>query len=78
MSAEFVEVETAARERGVVLGNAKQAMANKNESRGPRWLLRPILVELSHRSARAIATNLNSRSVPTLRGGHWSAKTVLR
>jgi Recombinase len=40
--------------------------------------LRPILVELKGKSARAIAAELNVRKVPTPTGSPWSAKTVLR
>ena len=40
--------------------------------------LRPLFVELAGRSATAIAAELTARNVPTLRGGKWSAMTVLR
>ena len=68
----------AARERGVVLGNAKQARANKNKSIARAESLRPLLEGMSGLSARAIATELTMRAIPTPRGAAWSAKTVLR
>jgi DNA invertase Pin-like site-specific DNA recombinase len=68
----------AARERGVVLGNAKQAQANKNESIARAESLRPLLEGMSGLSARAIAAELTRRAIPTPRAASWSAKTVLR
>ena len=65
----------AARERGVLLGNA---MVNKNESAARAESLRPLLEGMSGLSARAIATELTMRAIPTARGAAWSAKTVLR
>jgi DNA invertase Pin-like site-specific DNA recombinase len=40
--------------------------------------LRPVFAELSHLSARGIATELNERGVPTPTGKPWSAVTVIR
>ena len=40
--------------------------------------LRPVLTELEGMSARAIAAELNARSVPTPNGGPWHATTVIR
>jgi DNA invertase Pin-like site-specific DNA recombinase len=68
----------AARERGVVLGNAKQALVNKNESVARAESLRCFLEGMSGLSARAIASELTMRGVPAARGATWSAKTVLR
>ena len=68
----------AARERGVVLGNARQALANKNESLARAKSLRPLLEGMSGLAARAIATELTMRAIPTARGAAWSAKTVIR
>ena len=68
----------AARERGVLLGNANQALVNKNESAARAESLRPLLEGMSGLSARAIATELTMRAIPTARGAAWSAKTVLR
>ena len=41
-------------------------------------LLCPLLEGMSGLSARAIATELTIRGIPTARGATWSAKTVLR
>ena len=68
----------AARERGVVLGNANQALVNKNESVARAESLRPLLEGMSGLSARAIASELTKRAIPTAQGAAWSAKTVLR
>src|SRR6185436_10303610 len=68
----------AARERGVVLGNAEQALINKNESAARAESLRPLLEGMSGLSARAIARKLTIQGVPAARGAAWSAKTVLR
>ena len=61
-----------------MLGNAKQALANKNESVARAKSLRPLLEGMSGLSARAIAAELTMRSVPTARGAPWSARTVIR
>ena len=68
----------AARERGVVLGNAKQALVNKNESAARAESLRRLLEGMSGLSARTIARKLTLLAVPTARGAPWSARTVLR
>lgn len=68
----------AARERGVVLGNAKQALANKSASVARAESLRPLLEGMSGLSARAIASELTIRGIPAARGATWSAKTVIR
>jgi DNA invertase Pin-like site-specific DNA recombinase len=69
---------TAARERGVALGNPKQALTNKNDSAARAESLRPLLEGMSGLSARAIATELTARAIPNFRGAPWSAKTVIR
>ena len=70
----------AAKARGVELGSygkvlaAKQAAAAANRAE----TLRPILTELTGKSARAIAVELNARQVPTPSYGSWHAMTVIR
>jgi len=56
----------AAKERGVVLGNAKQAQANKAAAAARDAALEPVLRELAGLSSRAIAAELEKRgrSVP--------------
>ena len=68
----------AARERGVALGNVKQALANKNESVARAESMRGLLEGMSGLSARAIASELTMRGIPAARGASWSAKTVIR
>jgi len=75
----------AAKERGtnkrgelLVLGNAKLAADNRAAAAARAVELRPILAELAGLSARAAATELNARDVPTPTGAPWSAKTVIR
>src|SRR6476660_8362236 len=65
--------------QGVKLGglNAK-GIQNRDEARARAEALRPIFAELAGMSARAIATELNERNVPTPNGGPWYAATVIR
>jgi hypothetical protein len=64
---------------GVKLGglNAK-AVQNRDEAKARAEALRPIFVELTGKSSRAIAAELNARNVATPTGGKWHAETVLR
>jgi DNA invertase Pin-like site-specific DNA recombinase len=72
------EALAAAKARGVVLGNAPLAAANRAAARARAEALRPILTELAGKSARAIAAELNTRKVATANGAAWSAMTVIR
>ena len=65
--------------QGVKLGglNAK-GVQNREEARSRAEALRPVLAELSGRSARAIAAELNARGVATPSGARWHTETVLR
>ena len=63
----------AAKARGVVLGNAKQAADNKKAAAERAASLRPILVELSDLSSRDVAAELAKRG-----HGEFSYKTVQR
>jgi DNA invertase Pin-like site-specific DNA recombinase len=69
----------AAKARGVKLGglNAK-GIKNRDAAKERAQALLPILAELNGMSARAIATQLNVRNVPTPNGGPWYAVTVIR
>ena len=78
ISARTRQALAAARERGTVLGNAKQALVNKKKSAARAESLRPLLEGMTGLSARAIASELTMRGVPAARGATWSAKTVLR
>ena len=69
----------AAKVRGVKLGGLNAGgIKNRTEALGRAQALRPILAELDGMSARAIATQLNVRKVPTPNGGPWYAVTVIR
>jgi DNA invertase Pin-like site-specific DNA recombinase len=69
----------AAKARGVKLGglNAK-GIKNRDAAKERAQALLPILAELNGMSARAIAAQLNLRSIPTPNGGSWYAVTVIR
>jgi DNA invertase Pin-like site-specific DNA recombinase len=68
----------AARRRGVKLGNARQARANKNAADAFAESLRTVLTDTVGLSATQIAQKLNENGVRTARGAPWSAKTVIR
>jgi DNA invertase Pin-like site-specific DNA recombinase len=68
----------AAKARGVVLGNADLAKANRDAAAARAADLKPLMLELVGLSAHAAAAELNGRSVPTPTGAPWSAKTVIR
>lgn len=67
-----------AKSRGVVLGNAEQAAANKAAGISRAQAISETLRDLSALSARAAAAALNDRAVATATGRPWSAKTVGR
>jgi DNA invertase Pin-like site-specific DNA recombinase len=68
----------AAKDKGVVLGNPKQAESNRAAAVARAESLRPILDELRGLSARQIAEELNRRGVETPAGGRWHAMQVVR
>jgi DNA invertase Pin-like site-specific DNA recombinase len=69
----------AAKERGVVLGNQKQADANKAAAATRDAQVRPILEEMSDLTYREIAEALTDRGIKTPRGGDaWNQVTVMR
>jgi len=69
----------AAKERGVVLGNQKQADANRAAAAARDADLRPVLQALSGLTLREIAQELTDRSIKTPRGGDvWNQVTVMR
>jgi DNA invertase Pin-like site-specific DNA recombinase len=68
----------AAKANGAELGNAKLAADNHAAAVARAKKIKPILRELRDMSARAAATELNARAVPTPTGALWSAKTVIR
>ena len=68
----------AAKDKGVVLGNPKQAESNRAAAAVRAESLRPILEELCGLSARQIAEQLNRRGIETPAGGRWHAMQVIR
>jgi DNA invertase Pin-like site-specific DNA recombinase len=69
----------AAKARGVKLGGLNaHGIQTRNEAKARAEALRPTLIELEGLSARAIATALNERGIPTPNGGPWYAQTVIR
>jgi DNA invertase Pin-like site-specific DNA recombinase len=67
-----------AKARGVILGNAEQAAANRAGAVSRAQAISDTLRGLSGLSARAAAAVLNERAVATPTGRPWSAKTVGR
>jgi DNA invertase Pin-like site-specific DNA recombinase len=67
-----------AKARGTVLGNARQAAANKAAAVARAKVLAPIFAELEGKSAREIARIMNASNVATPNGAPWSAVTVIR
>jgi DNA invertase Pin-like site-specific DNA recombinase len=73
------EALAAAKERGVQLGNRKQAEANKAAAVARDAGLVDILHEIGWELPyREIADDLNERKMPAPRGGTWSAMSVMR
>ena len=68
----------AAKAKGVVLGNPKQAAKNRERARAEAENVRPVLTELKHLSSRQIAAELTLRGIATPRGRKWQSPTVLR
>ena len=68
----------AAKARGVQLGNADLAKANRGAALDRAETLRPVFAETAGMSAHKAADVLNSRRIATPTGRPWSAKTVLR
>jgi DNA invertase Pin-like site-specific DNA recombinase len=69
----------AAKERGVRLGNQKQADANKAAAAARDADLRPILEAMREQPYRDIAQELTDRGIRTPRGGDvWNQVTVMR
>jgi DNA invertase Pin-like site-specific DNA recombinase len=68
----------AAKERGIVLGNAAQAQANANAATARAEALRPILLPMIGLPSREIAERLNAQGHLAPSGKAWSHKTALR
>jgi DNA invertase Pin-like site-specific DNA recombinase len=69
---------TAAKARGVVLGNQVQADANAEAAKAFAESLRAEVMPFINLSSRAIAAVLNGKGIKTADGHAWQSKTVLR
>lgn len=67
-----------AKDRGIVLGNAEQAAANKSEALDRARDLTAAFRPFANLSAAKAADALNAAGVDTPTGAAWSAKTVIR
>ena len=67
-----------ARERGVKLGNPKQAAANKAAAAFRDRDVEAVLIDQPNLTNRQIAEALNARGIPAPRGGNWNHVTVMR
>jgi DNA invertase Pin-like site-specific DNA recombinase len=68
----------AAKARGVILGNAKQAADNRAAAVARAQAIKPQLDEYAPLSARHAAALLNESGIATPSGAPWSHKTVAR
>lgn len=68
----------AAKARGTVLGNAKQAAANAADARAYAEGLRDVIAPVMCQSSRQIAAFLNARGIKTVTGSSWASAQVLR
>jgi DNA invertase Pin-like site-specific DNA recombinase len=69
----------AAKARGVRLGGYRaQSHESQRRAAAHAEQLRSIFEELSGQSARAAASELNRRGIPTGAGGKWHAMQVIR
>jgi DNA invertase Pin-like site-specific DNA recombinase len=68
----------AAKARGVILGNARQAADNRAAAVARAQAIKPQLDELAPLSARHAAVLLNESGIATPSGAPWSHKTVAR
>lgn len=67
----------AAKARGVVLGNAAQAKANRDEADAFAESLRDVVTPVINLSSRRIAAFLNTQGVASSTGKAWHSQTVL-
>jgi DNA invertase Pin-like site-specific DNA recombinase len=67
-----------AKARGVKLGNPELGARNRAEAEARAEALRPLITEMRGQTLRAIADELNSRSISTASGAPWTSTAVLR
>src|SRR5258708_6559865 len=68
----------AAKTRGVILGNAKQAEANRSDADAFAESLRPIVAPFIHLSSRRIAKVLNDRGIKSPTGKAWTWNDLIK
>ncbi len=68
----------AAKPCGVILGNTKQAEANRNGAEAFAESLRPIVAPIINLTSRRIAKVLNDRGIKTSTGKAWQSVSVQR
>ena len=59
------------------IGRARGAAVNAANAQGFAERLRPVLAELAELSANAAAAELDRRGYATVRGGKWTAHSVI-
>ena len=69
---------SAAKARGVKLGNAKQGQVNAEFADEFAEKLRPVVMPVINLSSRRIAAFLNDQGIATHHGRKWQSETVLR
>jgi DNA invertase Pin-like site-specific DNA recombinase len=69
---------SAAKARGVQLGNAKQGQVNAEFADEFAEKLRPVVWPVINLSSRRIAAILNGQGIATMHGRKWQSETVLR
>jgi len=75
---ELAKALAAAKARGVVLGNAKQAQANADFADDFAETMRPHVALVLNLSLTRIAAYLNGQNIATPLGGRWQSETVRR
>ena len=72
------EALAAAKARGVQLGDPDRGQKNKRKADEYAETLRGIVTPIGDKSTREIASILNARKIPTVRGGQWASSLVMR
>src|SRR5262249_39203166 len=63
---------------GVRLGDPERGQKNKARADAYAETLREVMMPLAGKSTREIASILNARKIPTVRGGLWASPQVMR
>jgi len=68
----------AVKARGVQLSDPERGQKNKAKADAYAETLREVMTPLAGKSTREIASILNARKIPTVRGGLWASPQVMR